>query len=93
MVTADQLVKEQKDRENKKKKNFKKVYKLVERRIIDSSKINLYQCIYDIPNFLLNGPLYSLDECREYILNKLKSNGFQTMVITENRILIRWNST
>ena len=91
MVTAEELINEQKMRENKRKKYFKKVYKLVERRIIDSSKMNLYQCIYDIPNFILNGPIYSIDDCREYILNKLKENGFKTQILNENRLLIYWN--
>ena len=90
MVTADELVLEQTERINKRKKYFKKVYKLVERRIVDSSKINLYQCYYDIPYFIMNAPIYSLDECRKYIIEKLKKNGFKVQLISENRIIISW---
>ena len=56
MVTADELIKEQSERNIKRRKYFLKIYKLVERRIVDSSKINLYQCYYDIPHFLINVP-------------------------------------
>jgi hypothetical protein len=90
MVTADELVKEQLDRNNKRKNIFKKVYKLVERRIVDSSKINLYQCYYDIPNFIMNVPLYSIDECREYIIDKLIKNGFKVNIVNQNKIIISW---
>ena len=72
MVTADELVKEQLERDIKRRKYFKKIYKLVERRIIDSSKINLYYCYYEIPHFVLNVPIYSMDECKKYIIDKLK---------------------
>lgn len=90
MVTAEDLVKEQKERDIKRRKYFKKVYKLVERRIVDSSKINLYQCYYDIPNFIINVPLYSLDDCRKYIIDKLKSNGFKVQIYNQNRLIISW---
>lgn len=90
MVTADELVQEQSERNLKRRKYFKKIYKLVERRIVDSSKINLYQCYYDIPHFILNVPLYSIDECREYIIDKLKKNGFKVSIVSNNRIIISW---
>ena len=90
MVTADELVKEQSERNLKRRKYFKKIYKLVERRIVDSSKINLYQCYYDIPHFLINVPIYKMDECRKYIVNKLKENGFKVEVHNPNRLIISW---
>lgn len=90
MVTAEDLVREQQEREHKRKKYFKKVYKLVEKRIVESSKINLYQCYYDIPHFIINVPIYSINECREYIVSKLKSNGFKVNIISETTIIISW---
>ena len=91
MVTAGELFKEQKEREEKRKKIFKKVYKLVERRIVEASKINSYQCYYNIPNFVMNVPLYSLEDCRNYIIDKLKKNDFKVELINQNVILISWN--
>ena len=90
MVKAEDLVREQQEREHKRKKYFKKVYKLVEKRIVDSSKINLYQCYYDIPHFIINVPIYSIKECREYIVSKLKSNGFRVDITSETTIIISW---
>lgn len=90
MVTAGELFKEQKEREEKRKKIFKKVYKLVERRIVEASKINSYQCYYEIPNFVMNVPLYSLEDCKDYIIDKLKKNDFKVQLISENMILISW---
>ena len=90
MVTAGELFREQKEREEKRKKIFKKVYKLVERRIVEASKINSYQCYYEIPNFVMNVPLYSLEDCKDYIIDKLKKNDFKVQLISENMILISW---
>ena len=90
MVTADELVQEQSERNLKRRKYFKKIYKLVERRIVDSSKINLYQCYYDIPRFIINVPIYSIDECKKYIIDRLKKNGFVVNIISENTLIIKW---
>jgi hypothetical protein len=91
MVTADELIKDQIQRENKRKKFFKKIYKLVEKRIIDVSKFNLNQCYYDVPYFVLNIPLYSMDNCINYIIEKLINNGFKVELFNKNRIYINWD--
>ena len=90
MVKADELVKEQQERDKEKTKLFKKVYKLAEKKIINCSKINLYQCIFEIPHFVLNVPLYSIDNCKNYIIERLKTNGFKVEILNQNTLLIKW---
>ena len=31
-----------------------------------------------------------MDNCRKYIIDKLKKNGFNVNIISENRIIISW---
>ena len=89
MVKASDLVKEQYDRLKSKKIIFKKIYLRIEDKIKRASLSNLYECSYDIPAFILNLPLYNLDDCKQYIMKKLNKNGFNTELV-ENNIWISW---
>jgi hypothetical protein len=90
MVKASDLVKEQQEKNNIKKKNYHKVYKRIEKKILQASSVNEYKCWYEIPEFILGIPLYSFDDCKNYVINKLKNDGFKTEMISNNVILIDW---
>tara|TARA_A100000164_G_C21259919_1_gene475258 strand:- start:194 stop:472 length:279 start_codon:yes stop_codon:yes gene_type:complete len=92
MVKASELVKEQKEREKIKKKIYKKIYKKVEKKIVQSSGVNLYKCWFQIPEFMINFPLYNVNDCNQYIMNKLKQNGFETELLAKNIIFISWSN-
>ena len=51
--------------------------------------MNLYECWYEIPEFILNIPLYKLNECKQYLTERLKSDGFN-ITWQNNIILISW---
>lgn len=89
MVKAEDLIKLQKDRENIKYITFKKVYKTVEKKIQLASNSNFYYVWYEIPEFIIGSPLYKLDECKKYVMNKIKKDGFEIEEIN-NFILIKW---
>ena len=91
MVKAEDLVKEQQNRDKIRKQIYKKVYKNIETKIVQSSKINLYNCWYQVPEFMINYPLYNINECTEYIIKKLKKNGFTYNLLQNNIILISWS--
>ena len=90
MVKADELVKQQKERETKKKIIFEKIYIMVEKKINTASACDYYYTWYQVPEFLVGLPLYSLDHCQEYIQVKLKKNGFETEFYSPNILLIKW---
>ena len=71
MVKADKLIKEQKERDERKKITFDKVFLKIEKKIILASAANYYFCWYSIPEFIVGLPMYSLKECKEYIENKV----------------------
>ena len=90
MVKALELIKTQKDREKKKLHIYKKIYKRIENKIIQSSNMNLYECWYEIPEFLFNIPLYNLENCKLYLQNKLTDDGFLINFTGVNVIVISW---
>jgi hypothetical protein len=92
MVKALDLINEQRERDKLKNKTYKKIYKRIETKIIQSSTMNLYECWYQIPEFLFNVPLYNLDGCKLYLINKIKEDGFKVHFTGDNNniIVISW---
>jgi hypothetical protein len=90
MVKADKLIKEQKKREDKKKETFNKILEKVEKKIILASSANYYFTWYSIPEFIIGLPLYSLTECKDYIIRKVDKNGFKIEFFEPNILLIKW---
>jgi hypothetical protein len=90
MVKADELIKEQKERDDRKKITFNTVFSKIEKKIILASAANYSFCWYSIPEFIVGLPMYSLKQCKEYIEIKLKKNGFKTEFFEPNIILINW---
>ena len=90
MVKAEDLRKEQKERESIKYITLNKIYNRVEKKINISSSSNSYYTWYIIPEFLVGLPLYSFDECKQYIEKNLKKNGFVSQYYEPNILLISW---
>jgi hypothetical protein len=93
MVNAQELINKQKEREQIKTLTYDKIYSFIEKKIILSSEGNSYYTWYQIPEFFIGLPLYSIDECQIYIRNKLKKNGFKTEFYQPNILLIKWFSS
>jgi hypothetical protein len=90
MVKAEELIKQQKEREDRKKSTFEKIYIHIEKKIVTASAGDFYYAWYQIPEFLVGLPMYSVDECQKYIQKKLVSNGFDTEFYEPNLIYIKW---
>jgi hypothetical protein len=90
MVKAQDLINGQREREKHKEKIYKKIYKKVETKIVQASSMNLYECWYQLPEFLFNIPLYNLDGCKLYLKNKLKNDGFSVYFNDVNIIVVAW---
>ena len=90
MVKAEDLINEQMERNRYKEKIYKKIYKKVETKIVQSSSMNLYECWYQLPEFLFNIPLYDLNGCKEYLKYKLRNDGFSVYFTNENIIVVSW---
>ena len=90
MVKAQDLINEQKERDRNKEKIYKQIYKKVETKILQASNMNLYECWYQLPEFIFNIPLYNLDSCKHYLNKKLLNDGFTIYFTDINIICISW---
>jgi len=89
MVKASELVKQQQDKDKLKDKIYNKIYKRIEKKIINASATNLYECWYDVPEFILNLPLYNIEDCMNYLVIILNKNEFK-VERNHNILYISW---
>lgn len=89
MVKANDLIKEQENKHKQKNKIYKKVFSLVEKKIKLASYYNMCYVYYELPIIIILEPRYNLEECKKYIIKKLKKNGFKIKVMNNN-LLIGW---
>ena len=90
MITTYSLNQDRNERLNKKNDIYKNIYSIIEKKIILSNKYNNYYILYLIPEFLIGSSLYSLEECTNYIVLKLQSNGFMINIYDPNILLVQW---
>ena len=60
-------------------------------RIKYNSNLQRNYCFYQIPEFVIGTPLYDISELRNYVMNSLKTNGFEILYIEPNWLFIHWD--
>lgn len=60
-------------------------------RIKYNSNLQRTYCFYQVPEFIIGIPLYDISELRNYVMNSLKTNGFEILYIEPNWLFIHWN--
>jgi len=78
-------------REQKKTKVFDKILELCYHRILNSNQQNKdYSCSYIVPNVVFGLPLYDINDCITFIVNKLIEKGFDVIYAFPTTIHISW---
>jgi len=90
MVKAIDLINTQKKREDNKYKSYYKIYSIIEKKIVLASSSNYYYIWYEVPQIILGKLFYNLDECLDYLYNKLIKDGFNVIKHEPNILLITW---
>ena len=70
---------------------YDSILKKCHSRILYNSSLQRTYCFYQIPEFIIGVPLYDIVELRQYIMNSLKTNGFELLYIEPNWLFIQWN--
>ena len=60
-------------------------------RITYNSNLQRNYCFYQVPEFIIGTPLYNISELRNYVMNSLKTNGFEILYIEPNWLFIYWD--
>ena len=70
---------------------YDSILKKCHSRILYNSGLQRTYCFYQIPEFVIGIPLYDISELRNYVMNSLKTNGFEFLYIEPNWLFIYWN--
>ena len=70
---------------------YDSILKKCHSRILYNSNLQRTYCFYQIPEFIIGVPLYDVIELRKYIMNSLKTNGFELLYVEPNWLFIYWN--
>jgi len=67
------------------------VYDRMKNRINNSVRVKAKECIYTIPEFIPGYPLVDVQKTMNYLLTKLKKEGFITIQLTLLDLYITWD--
>ena len=70
---------------------YDSILKKCHSRILYNSGLQRTYCFYQIPEFVIGTPLYDIRELRNYVMNSLKTNGFDILYVEPNWLFIYWN--
>lgn len=75
----------------KKREVYDKILDKCFRKIEQTVKLNHLFCMFEVPEFILGYPIFSLNDCISYVLEKLRNNGFHVQYVFPKFIYISWN--
>lgn len=90
-VKASDLIKSFEKKQDRKKISFDVILNRCETFIKRHVMVHNLNCFFEIPEFVIGYPLYSLEECVRYIYEKLIHNGFYVKYYFPNILYISWN--
>ena len=70
---------------------YDSILKKCHSRILYNSGLQRKYCFYQVPEFVIGTPLYDIIELRNYVMNSLKTNGFEILYVEPNWLFIYWN--
>jgi len=90
-ININKLRSEVEAREQRKTKLYEKILDLCYKRISSSNQKNdNYSCTYIVPNVVFGLPLYDVNECVTFIMNKLTEKEFDIIYAFPTTIHISW---
>ena len=91
-LNVKDIIEVQAKKQSKRSESFEyildKCHKTI-KRSIEVLRTNQH-CFFEIPEFLIGYPLYDLNECIQYIVQKLTSNGFYVKYFFPRVLYISW---
>ena len=92
--TAHELMNSNRNKTREKAKRFECVVQRVFNQIsIKGRDENWTRMVYTIPPYVLGMPIYDLDLCMRYVVNKLQSSGYYVEIFPPNVIYISWDKS
>lgn len=80
-ISLNELYQLKRKKENNKKIQFDKVLERCHNRIRKVATHGGLNTIYEVPGMIIGLPLYNINTCTDYIISKLRDNGFLVQLL------------
>lgn len=90
MIPAHELYQNHARRQQSRMDTYASLLQKIEKRILHASNLDQYECLYEVPGFLIGQPLYKAETCMLYLYMKLSRLGYVVTVRPPNRLHITW---
>ncbi len=89
-IDIDKLRKIHQSKLNLKYKAFDQIIKMCHTKINTIGVNGTNYCLFAIPRLIWGYSIYDMNECREYVMDKLKEEGFTVNYYDPNILFIEW---
>lgn len=69
---------------------FEKILLKAHAKILRASENEKFECTFDTPIYVAGLPLYNINNCIDFIINKLEENGFKVVYQFPKTLTISW---
>ena len=92
-LTVRDVQKTQEGRQQRRHEAFEAVLDQCNRRIAQYVEVlkNTRACVFEVPEVTIGFPLYNLNDCIEYVMSSLVTNGFRVQYIFPRFLVIHWD--
>lgn len=88
LINLSELYQLKKKKDQLKNNSFDKILEICHRRIKNIAGYGGQNTFYEIPGLLIGYPLYNIYECQDYVVDKLRKNGFLVQVLPPPHICV-----
>jgi hypothetical protein len=68
---------------------YNKIYHMIEKKISIANNGGSSYIVFQVPQFLIGLPLFTTEECIDYLIKRLNKNGFK-YIIHNDILIISW---
>lgn len=90
-LNVRELTKQLQTRQQKRNQSFEKVLEICYNSIRRNADKNQLFCFFEVPEFIIGLPVYDLNECILYVVEKLRSNDFLVKYYFPRILYVSWN--
>jgi len=72
---------------------FDKIVDMCVKKIVRGAALNMTQCFFEVPEFVLGFPLYDINECILYVIKGLQGAGYVVKYFFPRVIHVSWASS
>jgi hypothetical protein len=88
LINMNELYQLKKKKEQIKNVSFDRIIEMCHKRIKNIAAHGGMNTFYEIPGMLLGYPLYNIYECLDYVVDKLRKNGFLVQVLPPPHVCV-----